>query len=104
MNSNRMKAKRIPGEHCRFCGDTKTPLVLTPCCKNLICCDTAMLSFRGNGTCQYEHERFSLCHYHFVEEHTGTWQRCKSCKEDFEDDMDDYKDYYENSKPRFLKK
>lgn len=102
MNYDRMKAKRIPGEYCRFCGDKKVPLVLTPCCQNLICCDTAILSYRGGGRCEYEHERFSLCHYHFIEGHKGTWQKCKTCKEDFE--PEDYKEYFGNSKPTFLKK
>ena len=29
---NRMEAKPIAGEHCRFCGDAQAPLVKTPCC------------------------------------------------------------------------
>jgi hypothetical protein len=33
MTSNRMEAKPIKGEHCRFCGDVKAPLVKTPCCE-----------------------------------------------------------------------
>jgi hypothetical protein len=27
MTSNRMEAKPIAGEHCRFCGDAEAPLV-----------------------------------------------------------------------------
>src|SRR5438105_3148567 len=49
MTYNRMEAKPIAGEHCRFCGDAKAPLVKTPCCDQWICCDTAFLSFRGGG-------------------------------------------------------
>jgi len=30
---NRMEAKPIAGEHCRFCGDANAPLVKTPCCQ-----------------------------------------------------------------------
>ena len=61
MTYNRMEAKSIAGEHCRFCGDAKAPLVKTPCCDQWICCDTAFFSFRGGGRCQVEHERFILC-------------------------------------------
>ncbi len=32
MTYNRMEAKPIAGEHCRFCGDAEAPLVKTPCC------------------------------------------------------------------------
>ena len=32
MTYNRMDATPIAGEHCRFCGDAKAPLVKTPCC------------------------------------------------------------------------
>src|SRR5438034_9837654 len=49
MTYNRMEAKPIAGEHCRFCGDATAPLVKTPCCDQWICCDTAFLSFRGGG-------------------------------------------------------
>jgi len=64
MTYNRMEAKPVAGEHCRFGGDPSVPLVQTPCCQQWICCDTAFLSIRGGGRCQYEHERFSLCHAH----------------------------------------
>ena len=57
MTYNRMAAKPIAGEHCRFCGDASAPLLQTPCCQQWICCDTAFVSFRGGGRCQVEHER-----------------------------------------------
>src|SRR5215831_14442859 len=71
MTYNRMEAKPIAGEHCRFCGDAKAPLVKTPCCQQWICCDTAFFSFRGGGRCQVEHERFSLCYSHYEDRHGG---------------------------------
>ena len=70
MTYNRMEAKPIAGEHCRFCGDANAPLVKTPCCEQWICCDTAFFSFRGGGRCQVEHERFSLCYSHYEVEHS----------------------------------
>ncbi len=65
MTYDRMEATPIAGEHCRFCGDTSAPLVKTPCCQQWICCDTAFMSFRGGGRCQYAHERFTLCYSHY---------------------------------------
>src|SRR5712691_8360668 len=66
MTYNRMEAKPIAGEPCRFCGDAEAPLVKTPCCQQWICCDTVFVSFRGGGRCQVEHERFSMC--------SGVWR------------------------------
>ncbi len=94
MTYDRMKAKLVPGEHCRFCGSTTLPLVKTRCCDQWICCDTKFLSFRGNGTCQFEHENDSICHFHFNEGHSGPWQECKECRdfvgeEEFESELND---------------
>jgi len=57
MTYNRMEAKPIAGEHCRFCGDASAPLVQTRV-SAVLCCDTAFVSFRGGGRCQVERERF----------------------------------------------
>jgi len=81
MTYNRMEAKPIAGEHCRFCGDAQASLVKTPCCDQWICCDTAFLSFRGGGRCQVEHERFSLCYSHYEDKHGGPWESCQKCRE-----------------------
>ena len=81
MTDNRMEAKPIAGEHCRFCGDAKAPLVKTPCCQQWICCDTAFVSFRGGGRCQVEHERLSLCSSPDEDQHGGPWERCQKCRD-----------------------
>ena len=94
MTSNRMAAKPMAGEHCRFCGDPAAPLVQTPCCQQWICCDTALVSFRGGGRCQVEHERFSLCYSHYEDQHGGPWESCQTCR-DFWSPRDD-KTYAEN--------
>ena len=86
MTYNRMEAKRIPGEICRFCGDDSAPLVKTPCCDQWICCDTSYLSYRGGGYCQFEHENYSICHFHYNEKHHGRWQDCKECRRFFGED------------------
>ncbi len=94
MTYNRMEAKKIPGQHCRFCGDEAAPLVRTPCCQQWICCDVALVSIRGGGRCQYEHERFGLCHFHYIERHLGPWQNCEKCRELWT--PKEYKDRVEN--------
>lgn len=81
MTYDRMNAKTIHGQHCRFCGADSLPLVKTKCCEQWICCDTEFLSFRGNGYCQFEHEHESICYFHYNEKHQGLWQECKECKE-----------------------
>ncbi len=81
MTYDRMKAKKIKGEHCRFCGDKTVPLVKTQCCNQWICCDTKALSYRGGGYCQFQHEHYSVCFSHFNEGHTGTYMDCTSCKD-----------------------
>lgn len=82
---NRMEAKPIPGEHCHFCGDDRAPLVITPCCGELICCDTAYMSYRGGGRCQFEHENESICHFHYNDKHQGEWHDCAECSDLFGD-------------------
>ena len=77
MTYNRMEAKPIAGEHGRFCGDAKAPLVKTPCCQQWICCETAFVSFRGGGRGQVEHERFSMCYSHYEDKHGGPWESCQ---------------------------
>ncbi len=87
MTFNRMEAKPIPGEHCRFCGEKFVALVKTQCCNQWICCDTAFLSIRGGGYCQFEHENYSACHFHYSENHQGIWQECEECRDFFEDEQ-----------------
>lgn len=81
MTYNRLEAKPIKGEYCRFCGDKEAPLVKTECCHQWACCDTAFISYRGGGYCQFDHEYQSPCHFHFNEKHSGLWNNCKECEE-----------------------
>jgi len=83
---NRMEAKPIAGEHCRFCGREQVPLVKTRCCEQWICCDTAFMSFRGGSYCQFEHENNSACHFHYNEGHQGSLQSCEECHRFFGED------------------
>jgi hypothetical protein len=84
MTYNRMEAKPIAGEHCRFCGDDASPLFSeNRCCEQWIGCDTAYLSYRGGGYCQFEHENSSIGHFHYNEKHQGRWQECEECRRFF---------------------
>lgn len=87
---NRMQAKRVSDQHCRFCGDPSVPLVKTECCEEWICCDTEALSFRGGGFCQFEHEYSSMCHFHFNEEHDGVWEVCQLCQKFWKETEGEY--------------
>jgi len=88
MTYNRLEAKPIPGEHCHFCGDKSLPLVKMSCCNQWACCDTSFLSIRGGEHCQFEHdESYSICHFHYNENHQGLWQECKECRDFFEDEQ-----------------
>ncbi len=73
------------GPRCGLCGATKN-LIKAECCGNWICDDEAnyeMFSYAQNS-CHRNHWRYTLCGYHFSEQHTGDWQACPKCRESFE--------------------
>lgn len=81
------KDKNVP--RCGLCGKTKK-LTRTECCGQWICDDTdkyVLFSYAQNS-CYRNHDRYTLCSHHFVEEHTGDdWRTCEKCKDDFETEM-----------------
>ncbi len=87
MTFNRMEAKPIPGEYCHFCGEKSLLLVKTQCCNQWICCDTTFLSIHGGEYCQFEHESYSACYFHYNEKHQGIWQECKECRDFFDNEQ-----------------
>ena len=69
---------------CGLCGRTKK-LTRTLCCGNLICDDEdkyVMFSYARNS-CHRNHDRYTLCAWHFNERHGGDWRMCKQCRRDF---------------------
>ncbi|HUP82137.1 MAG TPA: hypothetical protein VM260_26530 [Pirellula sp.] len=73
---------------CGLCGATKN-LIKTECCDNWICDDEAnyvMFSYAQNS-CHRSHWRYTLCGYHFNEQHAGDWQDCPKCHEGFATEM-----------------
>lgn len=70
---HRRAAQPLAGAHGRLCGAPSVPLVKTPGCQPWIGCDPAVLSIRGGGRCQVEHDRLSLCSSPYRDRHAGPW-------------------------------
>jgi hypothetical protein len=73
---------------CGLCGKTGN-LTKTECCDNWICDDEdqyVLFSYARNS-CYRNHERYTLCGYHYNEGHSGDWKTCRKCRKDFETEM-----------------
>jgi hypothetical protein len=80
---------------CSLCGATGA-LTKTPCCDQWICDDAhtyRLFSFARNS-CFRNHERYTLCAYHYHEGHQGAWQTCEACRSAFDTEI--YVDYGTN--------
>ena len=70
---------------CGLCGAT-SGLTRTDCCGQWICDDEdqyVLFSYARNS-CYRNHSRYTLCGFHYNEEHPGKWQDCVECRESFE--------------------
>lgn len=88
-----MKAKK---PSCGLCGKTKK-LTKTPCCDNWICDDIdqyVLFSYQATS-CYRNHDRYTLCSYHYHQNHSGKWQECQECKNEFQ--MENYVDFATNN-------
>jgi hypothetical protein len=82
------KSKVVPIVRCGLCGKTGK-LTKTDCCDQWICDDEdqyVMFSYERNS-CYRNHRRYTLCGYHFAEEHQGNWKDCSECRDSFETEM-----------------
>jgi len=73
---------------CGLCGKTKK-LIKTECCDRWICDDGdqyVMFSYARNS-CHRNHDRYTLCGFHFHEGHSGDWKDCQKCRDSFETEM-----------------
>ncbi len=73
---------------CGLCGKTKK-LTKTECCGNWICDDEQnyrLFSFAHNS-CYRNHDRYSLCAFHYHEGHSGGWKTCDKCRKSFPTEM-----------------
>ena len=85
--SSRVKGKKKASK-CGLCGK-KGKLRKTECCGRWICDDYEkyeLFSFARNS-CSRNHDRYTLCGYHFAGGHEGHWQDCRECRENFETEM-----------------
>jgi hypothetical protein len=73
---------------CGLCGKTKK-LTKTDCCGKWICDDehTYVLFSYARNSCHRNHDRYTLCSFHFNEGHPGEWQSCKKCRKSFETEI-----------------
>jgi hypothetical protein len=46
-----------------------------------------MLFSYARNSCYRNHDRYTLCSFHFNEGHKGGWQDCKKCRANFETEM-----------------
>jgi hypothetical protein len=87
------KAKResrakTPMARCGLCGKPGK-LTRTDCCGQLICDDEhkyVLFSYARNS-CHRNHSRYTLCGYHYTEDHEGDWRNCEECRQSFETEM-----------------
>lgn len=80
------KRRNIP--KCGLCGKTGN-LTKTECCGQWICDDEdqyVMFSYARNS-CYRNHQRFTLCGYHYAEGHSGNWKTCQKCRDEIETEM-----------------
>lgn len=78
-----------PSRRCGLCGSTKKRLTRTSCCGNWICDDEdryVLFSYARNS-CHRNHDRYTLCSYHYHEQHAGGWQECTKCRRAFETEI-----------------
>ena len=76
------------GPRCGLCGKARK-LARTECCGQWICDDEdryVMFSYARNS-CSRNHRRYTLCGYHFAEEHSGDWRECRKCRASFETEI-----------------
>jgi hypothetical protein len=92
MATNKKKRAKNRGHRekakCGLCGKTGK-LMKTECCDNWICDDYdqyVIFSYARNS-CARNHDRYTLCSYHYHEGHQGNWRECKECESDFETEM-----------------
>ncbi len=84
----RTPAKLSGKPRCGLCGKTRG-LTRTECCGQWICDDEhkyVIFSYARNS-CHRNHRRLTLCGYHHVEGHAGSWKDCSLCSRSFETEM-----------------
>ncbi len=81
----RRQSRSTDAPRCGLCGKMGN-LTKTECCDQWICDDESqyVLFSYARNSCHRNHRRFTLCGYHYAEDHSGDWRTCPKCKGDFE--------------------
>jgi len=85
---NAVRKSKVSARRCGLCGK-RARLTKTECCGQWICNDEheyVLFSYVRNS-CHRNHRRYTLCGYHYAEEHEGDWKDCSRCHESFETEM-----------------
>ena len=82
------KQNSVRIRRCGLCGKTKN-IVQAECCGNWICDDEHkyVLFSYARTSCSRNHRRFTLCGYHYTEEHRRSWKDCQKCRDSFQTEM-----------------
>ena len=90
MKSTKKKSPRKAKteRRCGLCGKSGK-LTKTDCCGNWICDDehTYRLFSYARNSCHRNHNRYTLCAYHYHEGHSGNWQDCQECRKEFQTEI-----------------
>ncbi len=72
---------------CGLCGRAGG-LARTECCKRWVCGHQIRDGRHfAPSPCYQKHERFTLCGFHWAEQHDGSWQECERCRREFPTEM-----------------
>jgi hypothetical protein len=88
-SKRKSKPKRTSAlRKCGLCGRSGK-LTKTPCCDQWICddADQYVLFSYARNSCWRNHDRYTLCGYHYHEGHDGHWKHCPQCRDSFETEM-----------------
>lgn len=88
MNNMAGQKPKTGAPKCGICGK-QGKLRKTECCGNWICDDEAEyipFSYERNS-CSRNHQRYTLCGFHYAEGHRGHWKDCPECRKEFETEM-----------------
>lgn len=91
------KSRAPRGTKCGICGENKpsVSLVKTKCCDKWIHNDlTKYRPFSFYSSCYRNHERYTMCGFHYTESHSGKWKKCSECTKDMSchEEMFDFPD------------
>ena len=88
MTKRKAGSKTKARNTCGLCGRSGK-LTKTPCCGQWICddADEYVLFSYARNSCWRNHDHYTLCAYHYHENHGGDWKDCDKCRESIQPEM-----------------